>query len=65
MIAVVVGSVIYRIIIALVLQLGLHTNDLKLITAIMVALALFLPNAVGKHNAKKAKTLAEEESNNA
>ncbi|MGB4609017.1 MAG: ABC transporter permease [Saccharofermentanales bacterium] len=65
MIAVVIGSVIYRIIVALVLQLGLSTNDLKLITAIIVALALFLPNAVSKHNAKKARELAAKESNNA
>lgn len=53
MVAVVIGSVIYRIIVALVLQLGLSTNDLKLITAIIVALALFLPNAVNKHHLKK------------
>ncbi|MDI9490434.1 MAG: ABC transporter permease [Clostridiaceae bacterium] len=65
MIAVVVGSVIYRIIVALVLQLGLSTNDLKLITALIVALALFLPNAVSKHNAKKARELAAKESQNA
>lgn len=61
MIAVVVGSIVYRIIVALVLQLGLSTNDLKLITAIIVALALFLPNAVNKHNAKKARLLAAKE----
>ncbi|HHT24769.1 MAG TPA: ABC transporter permease [Clostridiaceae bacterium] len=65
MVAVVIGSIIYRIIVALVLQLGLSTNDLKLITAIIVALALFLPNAVSKHYAKKARELAAKETNDA
>ncbi|MFO7929451.1 MAG: ABC transporter permease [Candidatus Humimicrobiaceae bacterium] len=37
------GAVIYRIIIALVLKLGMSANDLKLFTAITVAIALALP----------------------
>ncbi|HHU32864.1 MAG TPA: ABC transporter permease [Clostridia bacterium] len=37
------GAIIYRIIIALVLRLGMPANDLKLFTAITVALALSLP----------------------
>lgn len=41
--AVVGGSVIYRMIIAIVLQLGLKSTDLKLLTAIIVALALSFP----------------------
>ncbi len=65
MIAVVVGSVIYRMIVALALQVGLGTNDLKLITAVIVALALFLPNAVSKQQAKKARERAAKESENA
>jgi putative ABC transport system permease protein len=43
----VVGSIVYRIIIAVVLQLGLKSTDLKLLTAIIVALALSVP--VMKH----------------
>ena len=43
LLAVVLGSIIYRIIIAVVLQLGLKSTDLKLLTAIIVALALALP----------------------
>jgi len=43
LISLVLGSVIYRIIIALVLELGMPANDLKLFTAITVALALSLP----------------------
>jgi putative ABC transport system permease protein len=37
------GAIIYRIIIALVLKLGMPANDLKLFTAITVAIALSLP----------------------
>lgn len=43
LISVVVGSVIYREIIAIVLQMGLKSTDLKLLTAIMVAVALAIP----------------------
>lgn len=41
--SVVVGSVVYRIIVAVVLQLGLSTDDLKLLTAVLVAAALTVP----------------------
>ena len=37
----VLGSVIYRIVIAVVLQLGLKSTDLKLLTALIVAVSLF------------------------
>ncbi|NLO99401.1 MAG: ABC transporter permease [Clostridiaceae bacterium] len=37
------GAITYRIIIAFVLKLGMHSNDLKLFTAITVAIALSLP----------------------
>lgn len=53
LLAVVMGSIIYRIIIAVVLQLGLKSTDLKLLTAIIVALALALP--VLKKKFKKTK----------
>lgn len=43
LLALVAGSVLYRSIIALVLQLGLDTDDLKLLTAIVVASALSIP----------------------
>lgn len=39
----ILGAVTYRVIIALVLKMGMPTNDLKLFTAITVALALSLP----------------------
>ena len=43
LIAVIVGSVIYRIVIATVLFMGMPPNDLKLFTAVLVMIALALP----------------------
>lgn len=43
LISVVLGSIMYRIIIAVVLQLGLKSTDLKLLTALIVAAALSMP----------------------
>lgn len=44
LVAVVLGAVIYYVVIQVVLQLGLDTNDLKLLTAIVVALFLTVPH---------------------
>ncbi|MDO5732335.1 MAG: ABC transporter permease [Eubacteriales bacterium] len=41
--SVVIGSVLYRMIIALLLAIGLKTQDMKLCTALIVAFALYLP----------------------
>ena len=43
LISVVLGSVVYRSVIAIVLELGMPPNDLKLFTAVLVAIALSLP----------------------
>ncbi len=43
LLAVIFGSIVYRIVITLVLRLGLKSTDLKLFTAVLVALALYLP----------------------
>lgn len=43
MASIILGSIVYYIIIALVLQAGLNTNDLKLFSAATVALALAIP----------------------
>ncbi|MBR0138845.1 MAG: ABC transporter permease [Firmicutes bacterium] len=48
MLTVILGSVIYYWVLQLVLALGLNTNDLKLITAVIVAAALSLPYLKGK-----------------
>lgn len=44
LLAVSIGAVIYYIVLQVVLQLGLNTNDLKLITALIVALFLAIPH---------------------
>ena len=41
--SIMIGSIIYRMIIAVVLQLGLNTDDLKLFTAVVVTIALSIP----------------------
>ena len=43
LISVVLGSVVYRAVIAIVLELGMPPNDLKQFTAVLVAIALSLP----------------------
>jgi putative ABC transport system permease protein len=48
LLSVALGSVIYRIIIAIVLQLGMKSTDLKLLTAVIVAAALAIPVLKGK-----------------
>lgn len=58
LISVVLGSVVYRIVIAIVLQLGMPPNDLKLFTAILVALALSMPLFRNKWSAKKRRALS-------
>ena len=43
LLAIVGGSIAYRFVVAVVLQLGFNQNDMKLLTAIIVALALAMP----------------------
>lgn len=43
LISVILGSIVYRGVIAIVLQMGMPPNDLKLFTAVLVAIALSLP----------------------
>ncbi len=52
----VLGSIVYRIIIAVVLQLGLKSTDLKLLTAVIVALALSVPVIQAAMPRKKVQT---------
>ena len=51
--AVVVGAVVYYLVLQLVLQLGLNTNDLKLLTALIVGLFLAVPHWKNKLRRKK------------
>ena len=55
MAAVVVGAIIYFCVIAVVLWLGLETTDMKLISALIVALFLAVPYLKGKYNASHVK----------
>ena len=49
---VVLGAIVYYIVIALVIQLGLNTDDLKLFSATFVAVALFIPHWKSNHASK-------------
>ena len=55
---VVVGAVVYYMVLQVVLQLGLNTNDLKLFTALIVALFLSIPDWKGHAFRKKAANTA-------
>lgn len=50
----VVGSVVYFLIRAIVLRLGMDANDMKLLSAVIVALALCIPVMVGKWRVKRS-----------
>ena len=54
LLSVILGSIVYRIVIAVVLEMGMPPNDLKLFTAILVALALAMPLIQGKLKTRKA-----------
>lgn len=54
LVSVVLGSIVYRLVIAIVLQMGMPPNDLKLFTAVLVAIALSLPMVKGKFQSRKA-----------
>lgn len=60
LVGIVAGSVIYQIVIAFVIQLGLDTNDLKLFSAITVAVALSVPVLQKRFATKKPALLPDE-----
>jgi putative ABC transport system permease protein len=55
LLASVIGAIIYYIVIQFVLRLGLSTDDLKLLTALVVALFLAVPYLRGKYFPTKVK----------
>lgn len=65
LIAAVVGAIVYYLVIAAVLKMGLSANDLKLFSALIVALFLAVPNIKkslnGKHNSKKTAASTKKE----
>jgi putative ABC transport system permease protein len=48
----IMGSVFFRILVAIALRLGMNPNDLKLITAVFVLIALVLPSLIKKFRIK-------------
>ncbi|OYP20636.1 hypothetical protein CG709_08180 [Lachnotalea glycerini] len=62
LISIILGSVIYRVIIAFVLWMGLKSTDLKLLTALVVSAALTIPKLLPAKGTMGAKEeLVEEE----
>ncbi|WP_294430323.1 ABC transporter permease [uncultured Treponema sp.] len=61
LLSILLGSVVYRLIIAIVLQLGLKSSDLKLLTAIIVVIALAIPVAKKKILKKKVASAVIKE----
>ena len=59
---VVIGAIAYYVVIALVIQMGLNTDDLKLFSAAFVALALYIPHWRANH---AGKALQKGEKNHA
>ena len=60
LLAVSVGAIVYYIVLQIVLQIGLNTNDLKLITALIVALFLTLSYLNLKKTRRKPQRAAME-----
>ena len=53
-VAVALGSVVYRLIIFVALQVGLNPNDMKLITALLVIVALVAPRLTRVRTRRRA-----------
>ena len=56
LVSVSLGAIIYYIVIQVVLWLGLNTNDLKLLTALVVAIFLATPYWKAKYFTKKCES---------
>ncbi len=55
LVGVVIGAILYFVVIAVVLWLGLETTDMKLISALIVAAFLAVPYLKGRYNASHVK----------
>ena len=60
LIAVVVGSILYRIIFALVMEIGISASDIKLMSAIIMILSISYPVIVQKFKYFRQKHLAKK-----
>jgi putative ABC transport system permease protein len=54
----IMGSVLFRLLVAIALRWGLNPNDLKLVTALFVFVALVLPRFIGRFGGRKKKPAA-------
>lgn len=61
LVTIVIGSVVYRLIIDLVLQLGINPQDIKLFSALILAIALSTPLIKRKSKTNKKKHIVKEE----
>lgn len=55
LLSVVLGAILYRLIISCVLELNIEATDLKVISAVILALFLYLPNVKFKKKTRKSK----------
>ena len=55
LVAVIIGSILYRLVLLVVLRLGFSTNDVNLISAIVLAVAMILPQL--RHSLKLDKVI--------
>ena len=60
LLAVSIGAIVYYIVLQIVLQIGLNTNDLKLITALIVAIFLTLSYVNLRKTCRKPRRAAKE-----
>jgi putative ABC transport system permease protein len=49
----IMGSLLFRLIVAIALRWGLNPNDLKLVTAVFVFIALVLPGTISKLRSRR------------
>lgn len=63
LVAVICGGIIYYVVITLVLRMGLNANDLKLLTALVVAIFLAVPYWRRNWQEKRIKPVKEVEEN--
>lgn len=55
----IMGAVLFRLLVAVALRWGLNPNDLKLITAVFVFLALIAPNLIRKFNKPQVRAAGD------
>jgi len=55
LVGVIIGAILYFVVITVVLQLGLETTDLKLVSALIVAAFLAVPYMKGQYSVKHGK----------